>query len=520
MNGVLVIRQRIPRRWSRALCSATLVALTHCGGGTQVKRTANAVDTPPPPSMLAVLEVHSFLDEAEQKSVPSQFFSDLVRGYAHNEAPDLKLMTRENILLLLPNGEKDLADCEAGCEVETGRRIGADLIITGELRRVGNLNLQLRIHDTRTALLLQTALAEGKDAVELKRNVGAAVASLFSSLNLGGGHQRAAFVPGDIQSSGGILDREKRLGVLVNFSSTPAAAIVRVDNELVCAATPCERQVTAGLHSVRMEKEGFHEAVQSSELREGEEVNLSLAPRFALIDVTTIPDGLGIKINGVTHSTPLRQLQLPAGDYNIVANDPCYQAEGKALILKEGDQEAVEISPRAHLAVLKAVAHDTEGNDVHADLSIGGRSIGQAPLEVTVPSCTRSLVASDEQGRTATATLDLHEGETRDVVLELRHQGPSVAECDDGVSRWPWWTGGTGLAVWAGAGGGALLVKSQLSGLQAGDPSVDSKRSTGTALMIVSNVGAAIFGVAAIKLLGYPDHPHEINPACHAGVQP
>jgi hypothetical protein len=91
--------------------------------------------------MLAVLELNSFLEGTEKVNVPAAFFSDLVRGYSHEEAPKLRLMTKENILLLLPNGQTDLANCEAGCEVETGRRLGADLIITGELRRVGNLNL-------------------------------------------------------------------------------------------------------------------------------------------------------------------------------------------------------------------------------------------------------------------------------------------------------------------------------------------------------------------------------------------
>ena len=494
--------------------------LSSCTDGVQARKAESAV-APPPPRMLAVLELTSFLDESEKKNVPAQFFSDLVRGYAHNEAPDLRLMTHENILLLLPNGEKDLADCEAGCEIETGRRLGADLIITGELRRVGDLNIQLRIHDTRTAQLLQTALIEGKDAAELKANVGTAVAKLFSSLKLGGNQQASGFVPGEIRAAGETLEQErKHLGVLVTFNSSPSAAIVRVDKELICTATPCERQVTPGLHLVQMEREEFHEATQSSELHDGDKVSLSLQPKFALLDVTTVPDGLPIKINEVTHPTPLRQFQVPPGGYNIVADDRCYQPDGQNLVLEEGNQRAIEISPRARLAIINVVARDPGGNDVHADLSIGGRSIGQTPIELTVPSCTRTLVAHDDQGRTATAAMDLHEGETRDLVLDLHNQGPSAADCDDGVSNWPKWLAGSGLAVWAGSGAGALLMKSQLASLPAGDPSVDSKRSTGTALMIVSNIGAAIFGVAAIKLLGFPDQPHEVAPACRSEVQP
>jgi len=58
-------------------------------------------------------------------------------------------MTRENLLVLLQSSGKDLANCEGECEVDTGRRIGADVIISGEIQKVGtpykiSLRLQRR----------------------------------------------------------------------------------------------------------------------------------------------------------------------------------------------------------------------------------------------------------------------------------------------------------------------------------------------------------------------------------------
>ena len=102
--------------------------------------------TPPPPSIVAVLEVKS----AEAiKGVARGYLSDLIRTAVHHEVPQLRVITRENMIVLLSN-EKSLADCESECEVETGRRIGAELVITAEASQVdGAPRLMLKLFDTR-----------------------------------------------------------------------------------------------------------------------------------------------------------------------------------------------------------------------------------------------------------------------------------------------------------------------------------------------------------------------------------
>lgn len=54
----------------------------------------------------------------------------------HNQ-PQLDVMTRENLLVLLQASGKKIEDCEGECEVDTGKRIGADLIVRGKSRRWG-----------------------------------------------------------------------------------------------------------------------------------------------------------------------------------------------------------------------------------------------------------------------------------------------------------------------------------------------------------------------------------------------
>lgn len=115
---------------------------------------------------LAVLDLRNFAKELSREN--AQYFTDLVRGAALRTQPQLEVITRENLLVLLQSTGRSLADCEGDCEVETGRRIGADEIISGELQKLGNLyKLSLRLHDTREGRLLGSAIASGKSVEEL-----------------------------------------------------------------------------------------------------------------------------------------------------------------------------------------------------------------------------------------------------------------------------------------------------------------------------------------------------------------
>ena len=49
----------------------------------------------------------------------------------------LNVMTKENILQLLPPGKR-LEQCQGECEVETGRNIGADYVLSGEVRHLSS----------------------------------------------------------------------------------------------------------------------------------------------------------------------------------------------------------------------------------------------------------------------------------------------------------------------------------------------------------------------------------------------
>ena len=115
---------------------------------------------------LAVLELRNFASDLTHEN--AEYFTDLLRSAALKAQPQLEVITRENLLVLLQASGKKMEDCEGECEVDTGRRIGADLIVSGEIQKLGSLyKLSLRLHDTHAGRLLASTQASGKSIEEL-----------------------------------------------------------------------------------------------------------------------------------------------------------------------------------------------------------------------------------------------------------------------------------------------------------------------------------------------------------------
>jgi TPR repeat protein len=152
----------------------------------QRKAARAAAPTPPtrsePPArgaLLAVLEFKNHLP-AGDKRVEAGRFSDRVRGYAIENVRGLRVMKREKMLASIP---EKLEVCEGHCEVETGRRIGADLVVSGDLRKAGfGYKLELRLNDVHSGDLLTSALAHGGSVDELDESVAQSAAALLQSI--------------------------------------------------------------------------------------------------------------------------------------------------------------------------------------------------------------------------------------------------------------------------------------------------------------------------------------------------
>src|SRR5713226_2455313 len=128
---------------------------------------------------LAVLDLKNFTRELTQQN--AQYFTDVIRQASLRMEPGLDIMTRENLLVLLSATGKKLEECEGECEVDTGRRIGADQIISGEIQKVGSkFKLTLKLHDTHEGRLLASSIGSGKSIDELDEGAQKAAEELFT----------------------------------------------------------------------------------------------------------------------------------------------------------------------------------------------------------------------------------------------------------------------------------------------------------------------------------------------------
>ena len=131
-----------------------------------------------------VVGVLEFRDKvpAEQR-IDAAYLSDQVRAAIKEILPESRVITRENMLVLLQASGRTLEQCEGECEVETGRRIGADLVVSGELLRFGTqYKLNMKLHDTSGGELLSGSVAAGGTADELERDLRPAVRRLLAPM--------------------------------------------------------------------------------------------------------------------------------------------------------------------------------------------------------------------------------------------------------------------------------------------------------------------------------------------------
>ena len=142
---------------------------------------------PPPPKSAhrladgAQLAVLDFKRAAGFSLDDARYLTDVVRGAVLQAAPRLGVMTRENLLVLLQASGKDLAECEGECEVDTGRRIGADAVISGDALKFGaRFKLSLRLHETKGGRLIAAAVASGTTLEELDAEVQKRTSELLS----------------------------------------------------------------------------------------------------------------------------------------------------------------------------------------------------------------------------------------------------------------------------------------------------------------------------------------------------
>jgi len=334
---------------------------------------------------LAVLELRN---EAGLNVAEMAYLTDRVRGDASQGLPSSAylVMTRESILDLLPPGVK-LVDClSSQCEVEVGRKIGADYIVTGEILKFGDeLRMNLKVHHCVSGAFLGSEIAGGAKLADLEGGVAAASGRLFAKVraHAGAGAGAAGRIgaatpdtwlpPGDSAT-------------VVTFASDPPGAVVIVDGRVVCQGTPCSRELPVGIAVVTMQRERYlpkQEMVEVARRGPPLKLNWTLDPDFGWLSVTSAPPGLPVTINGKPAGrTPIAVSELAPGTHEVRTNDPRYYERGERVVLARGEQRTVTLAPDPREGAIQVSARGADSNAVAARVLLDGVEVGTTPCTI------------------------------------------------------------------------------------------------------------------------------------------
>lgn len=369
-------------------------------------------------SRLAVIEFGNLAGLQDREIA---LMSDVVRTAAI-ELPQACwfVMTRENLREIL-DPATTLEDCVGNCEIETGRNIGADYVVSGQVVRFGeSLRLAVKLHDTNPGKLLWSSIQAAPDVEGVEAAARRAGAELVALLRRQPGcgpetRDRREWTPGGASVG------------LVEFRSEPLGATVLVDGRLVCkeAGPKCVRNLAVGTHEVSMHLEMHLPRTEVVALRNGSRLEWQLRSDFGLLALETIPPGRSVQLDGrVVGTSPLQGLRIAPGPHVVTVEDACYERASRELQVRRGEEERLVLRLEPKLAGLRVMAEAESGEAVAAEVRIDGRRVGETPGTFTVGVCARSLEVRDLAGRRYVETLELEEREVHDVSARLTKPSP------------------------------------------------------------------------------------------------
>ena len=330
--------------------------------------------------------------------------SDESRGGAREGLPvqEFDITSRENMKQMLEDMGKDLSACDVECEVELGRVVGADYVLSGTIFQAeGTYILTLKLHDTMSGSLLGQKRIQNTSQVQL-----------FSQTYEVSKSMMVEKVAGAQQQNSGDM-------VSVTFTSVPSGegVTVLVGGRPVCSKTPCTEKVPAGSREVQILRKEYFPWIETRTLSAGGTVNADLKATFSTLSVDTSPVGLSLSLNGTPQA--VENVIVQPGTHRIMVQDRCYIAEGLELSLQANENKEYTIHPKARKSGVNVVVYDSTQEPVPAKVFVDNRLIGEAPLRSVVPLCAKSIKVQ-YNGASQSASLSLKEHTVKDLALRLQ----------------------------------------------------------------------------------------------------
>ena len=335
---------------------------------------ANAVEP------VAVLELSS---QSKLPPATLDLLTDAIRSAALDVLPrsNYTVMTRDNMLVMLEDMGLSTECVQGSCEVETGRNIGAKLVVAGSVADIGDTHIvSIKLYDCASGNLLAAEEARHRDQLTLLDTVKKSARSLFGrglSLN----SASASAPQSDSYSDGGAssFDLEMSAEHVVRFVSAPKGAAVSVGGRLLCTA-PCSKALAGGRHEVTMTLARYDTASEWLEVRRGAQSSLKLTPQFGWLTIRTTPSGLAVTVDGEpAGASPIARREVAPGPTTVKVSAPGWAPASAKVVVSKAQEKVVQLSPAKIEGGLKVWAQDKDGNDMEAEVTLDGVRVGSTP---------------------------------------------------------------------------------------------------------------------------------------------
>lgn len=268
---------------------------------------------------LAVIEMVFTGKELTKQQV--EFLCDDIREMAVG-LTDYRVMTRENIFSILKDKKVDLSKCaEAECEIEFGRMLQTDKLITSSLLYSGNsFYIKIKLYDVLTASIEKAVSQEckGCDFSYLRQSIENCIKELLKPISknvyVNSSEKAYSNIEQNIEES-----TNEKGGIFIK--SDPDGANVLIDGSETNNITPyTNNDIEVGTHTVELQKGDLVGKVEVL-IKPGiySKLNIQLHKPKGSLNITSIPPEAEVILNNkIMGITPLLLHNIEYGNYNLI----------------------------------------------------------------------------------------------------------------------------------------------------------------------------------------------------------
>jgi len=164
---------------------------------------------------------------------------------------------------------------------------------------------------------------------------------------------------------------------IISIETEPQGCEIIINGQKI-GASPYSGVLTSGEHQLELRKELYHTAVLSFSLEAGETKNIKqmLDPKFGYLNITSIPQGTKITIDGKMYGkTPLSNIKLMSGRHKIKAEKELYHPHSATYDVQDAEEKKVELVLSPAFGKLHITSSPEEGAEVYVD----GQKRGTTP---------------------------------------------------------------------------------------------------------------------------------------------